>query len=114
VTDHPRRSSGRTRRRRGAGPRARARRLCAALLASVPGGWLATAVAACPVCFGEAQGPILDGARLAILFMAVLVYGLIGGGIALVFALRRRALRLQKERDPRRGLRLVHSEAEAQ
>jgi len=63
---------------------------------------------ACPVCYGEAEGGFIDGARLAIVFMAVLVYALIGGGIGMVIALRRRAQRLQKERDPRRGLGLVH------
>jgi len=59
---------------------------------------------ACPVCFGEAESGIIDGVRWAIVFMGALVYALIGGGIALVIVLRRRALRQQ---DPHKGLKLV-------
>lgn len=65
---------------------------------------LAGPAAACPVCFGEAESGIIDGVRWAIVFMGALVYALIGGGIALVIALRRRVRRLQ---DPHRGLKLV-------
>lgn len=89
------------------------RRLALVVLAAVVGSWLPVVASACPVCYGEAEGGVVDGARLAIVFMAVLVYALIGGGIAMVFALRRRALRLQKENDPRHGLHLVQGTAKA-
>jgi uncharacterized membrane protein YphA (DoxX/SURF4 family) len=61
--------------------------------------------AACPACFGETDDAMTDGARWSIAFLGALVYLLIGGGLAVVLALRRRVRRLQ---DPRRGLRLVH------
>lgn len=93
--------------------RAQSRRIGVAALAVVLGSWLPAAASACPVCYGEAEGGVVDGARLAIVFMAVLVYALIGGGVAMVFALRRRALRLQKENDPRHGLHLVQGTAKA-
>jgi len=89
------------------------RRIRAVALALVVGTLVATAASACPVCYGEVEGGVITGARLAIVFMAVLVYALIGGGIGVFIALRRRALRLQKERDPRRGLRLIHPEPRA-
>lgn len=89
------------------------RRVGIAMVAVVVASWLPVMASACPVCYGEAEGGVIDGARMAIVFMAVLVYALIGGGIALVFALRRRAQRLQQEMDPRRGLRLVHPEPSA-
>lgn len=89
------------------------RRPALVVLAVVLGTWIPAVASACPVCYGEAEGGVIDGARLAIVFMAVLVYALIGGGIGMVFALRRRAQRLQEEKDPRRGLRLVHPEPSA-
>ena len=89
------------------------RRLGIGLWAAILGSWLPAVAWACPVCYGEAEGGVVDGARMAIVFMAVLVYALIGGGIGMVIALRRRARRLQKERDPRRGLHLVHPEPSA-
>lgn len=67
--------------------------------------------AACPVCFGEAEAPVIDGVRWAIVFMAVLVYGLIGGGIALFLVLRRRSAAAA---DPRRGLPLVSPAGETE
>jgi uncharacterized membrane protein YphA (DoxX/SURF4 family) len=61
--------------------------------------------AACPVCFGDTEDQVAEGARWSMVFLGALVYLLIGGGLAVVLALRRRVRRLQ---DPRRGLRLVH------
>jgi hypothetical protein len=51
---------------------------------------LAPAAAACPVCFGEADDPVLDGARWSVIFLGGLTYTLFGGAAAAVFALRRR------------------------
>jgi len=61
--------------------------------------------AACPVCFGDTDDDhIANGVRWSMVFLGALVYLVIGGGLAMVLALRRRVRRLQ---DPRRGLRLV-------
>lgn len=62
--------------------------------------------AACPVCFGETDEGITQGIRWSVVFMGALVYLLIGGGLVMFLALRRRARQLQ---DPHRGLRLVDS-----
>ncbi|MEM7482231.1 MAG: hypothetical protein AAF481_13730 [Acidobacteriota bacterium] len=61
---------------------------------------------ACPVCYGEAEEPVIDGARWSIIFLGGLLYAMIGGGLTLFLLLRRRAQRLQ---EPQRGLRLVES-----
>lgn len=68
----------------------------------------AAPAAACPVCYGGTEGAMLDGLRWSIVFLGALVYVLMGGGIALAFALRRRARRLaERMEDPHRGLHLV-------
>lgn len=54
---------------------------------------LAAPAFGCPVCFGESDSPIAQGANLSILFMACLTYLTIGGGVAAVVVLRRRQLR---------------------
>ncbi|HVS01787.1 MAG TPA: hypothetical protein VMT16_03380 [Thermoanaerobaculia bacterium] len=43
---------------------------------------------ACAVCYGKAGDPMIDGARLSILFMVGLTYGLLLGGVALVVVVR--------------------------
>jgi hypothetical protein len=53
---------------------------------------------ACPVCYGAAGGPWLDGMRLAIFFMFAVTYGLLGGGIAW-FVFHRRRLQRQQPSD---------------
>lgn len=63
--------------------------------------------AACPVCYGEGESGFLDGARLSVLFMGVLTYVLIGGGVGVFFALRRRVRQLQ---DLSRGTQAVAPE----
>lgn len=67
--------------------------------------------AACPVCFGEAEAPILDGARLAVVFMAVLVYLVLMGALFMVLAVRRKVRKTREAQelaqDPHHGLRLV-------
>jgi len=49
--------------------------------------------AACPVCYGNAEGQVIDGAKASIAFMGILVYAVMGGGVAMVVVSRRRALR---------------------
>ena len=62
---------------------------------------------ACAVCYGQAEGDVISGAKLSILFLGALVYVVIGGGVGVLFALRRR---VRRNLDPHHGLRLVHSE----
>lgn len=50
----------------------------------------------CPVCYGDSDAPIMKGAEMSILFMAVTTYGLIGGGVGMFIVLRRRARSPQK------------------
>lgn len=69
---------------------------------------------ACPVCYGEADSGILDGARLSVIFMGLLTYGMIGGGLGIFLALRRRVRRLQQQQDPREGLHLVGSQTSSE
>lgn len=57
-----------------------------AALAAVPA-W------ACAVCFGETDSPMARGAEFSILFMLVVTYVVIGGGVAAFLALRIRARR---------------------
>lgn len=64
---------------------------------------------ACPVCYGEASGSMIDGAKLSVLFLGSLVYLVIGGGIGVVFLLRRR---VRKNLDPHRGLHAVPGRGE--
>ena len=62
----------------------------AALAALAAGAAIAPAAAACPVCYGQAQAPIFDGARWSVIFLGGLAYALMGGAAAVVIALRRR------------------------
>jgi len=50
---------------------------------------------ACSVCWGAAQDPVIHGTKLSIVFLLVLVYLLLGGGVGMVFMARRRARQLQ-------------------
>lgn len=75
--------------------------------AGLAAAWLlvgAAEAAACPVCYGEASGDMIDGAKLSVLFLGGLVYLVIGGAAGVVLALRRR---VRKNLDARRGLHLV-------
>jgi hypothetical protein len=75
--------------------------------AGLAAAWLllgAAEAAACPVCYGEAGGDVIDGAKLSILFLGGLVYMVIGGAAGVVLALRRR---VRKNLDARNGLHLV-------
>ena len=73
-----------------------------ALLVGVAGlaSWLVAAEAfACPVCYGQSDSPVIEATGLSIVFMAILTYGLILGGVALFFVLRRRVRRLEQVRE---------------
>jgi hypothetical protein len=61
----------------------------------------------CPVCYGEAEGDVVDGTKMSMAFLGGLVYLLFAGAGGVVLALRRRVRRLQ---DPHRGLHLVDSQ----
>lgn len=77
--------------------------------AALVAGWLVAAPAfACPVCYGQAEGSVIDGAKLSVIFLGALVYVLIGGGIALAVVVHRRAV---KNLDARKGLRLLPPES---
>ena len=70
--------------------------------------WAAPALA-CPVCYGDASSPVLDGTKISIAFLGSLVYLLLFGGVGMAVVVRRRALRTM---DPRHGLRLIEGDAE--
>lgn len=65
--------------------------------------------AACPVCYGEAEGPVIEGTKWSVAFLGALVYLVLGGGAGMVVVQRRRALRrmdeTETEEDRRRALR---------
>jgi hypothetical protein len=46
---------------------------------------------ACPVCYGGAEGDVIEGAKLSVFFMGGLVYTVMIGGVVMVVAARRRA-----------------------
>jgi len=46
---------------------------------------------ACGVCFGNSDSDMAHGARLSVLFLLVLTYLVIGGGVAAFFYSRSRA-----------------------
>lgn len=48
---------------------------------------------ACSVCWGAAQDPVVHGTKLSIVFLLGLTYLLLGGGVGMVFLVRRQALR---------------------
>ncbi|MGH9341790.1 MAG: hypothetical protein ACRD1R_19925 [Acidobacteriota bacterium] len=45
---------------------------------------------ACSVCYGAAESPLIDGARLSIIFMLLLTYVIVGGFVLFFFYLRKR------------------------
>jgi hypothetical protein len=63
---------------------------------------------ACPVCYGEASGGVIDGTKMSVAFLGGLVYLLLFGGAGMMLVVRRRALRTM---DPRHGLRLIEGSA---
>ena len=86
--------------------RATTRRTRAAILAvtaALAVLWAAPALA-CPVCYGEAEGGVIDGTKMSVAFLGGLVYLLLFGGVGMAMVVRRRAMRAS---DLRHGLHLV-------
>lgn len=53
---------------------------------------------ACSVCYGAAESPVIRGAEMSILFMIVVTYLTVGGGIiGFLLLLRQRRKVLQQE-----------------
>jgi hypothetical protein len=65
--------------------------------------WAAPA-AACPVCYGEASGGVIDGTKLSVAFLGSLVYLVLFAGVGMVFMVRRRALKLNPPADALRRI----------
>ena len=49
---------------------------------------------ACPVCFGAAEAPLIDGARLGVLVLLAILLVVQGGFISFFLYLHRRAKRI--------------------
>ena len=52
---------------------------------------------ACPVCFGDSDSPMAKAVNLSVVFMVIVTYVLILGGVATVIALRLKARRKMLE-----------------
>jgi hypothetical protein len=67
----------------------RARTALAVLLvsAAVPGAW------ACPVCFGQSDGPMIDATRVGLWLLLGVTLGMQGAFVAFFLYLRRQAAR---------------------
>jgi len=53
-----------------------------------------TSVLACPVCFGAAETPLIDGAKLGVLVMLAITFAVQGAFVGFFFYLRKRAKRI--------------------
>ena len=51
-------------------------------------------VLACPLCFGAAETPLIDGAKLGVLVMLAILFAVQGGFVAFFLYLRKRANRV--------------------
>jgi hypothetical protein len=72
----------------------RARRILSRALVAVSALLSAAAPAsACPSCFSQAQGPLVDAARLGMWLLLAVTLGLQGAFVAFFLYLRRRAAR---------------------
>ncbi len=64
----------------------------------------AGAAAACPVCYGAAEGSVIQGTQMSVAFLGGLVYVVFAGAAGMVVLLRRR---VRRGADPHHGLTLV-------
>jgi hypothetical protein len=65
------------------------------VLALTPGAALVPRLAsACPVCFGAADGPLLEGSNMGILALLLITLAVLGAFGAFFFTLARRASRI--------------------
>jgi hypothetical protein len=53
-----------------------------------------TSVLACPVCFGAAEGALIDGAKLGVLVLLAITFVVQGGFLGFFLYLRKRAKRM--------------------
>ena len=65
--------------------------LATAVFVMIGGG---SSVLACPVCFGAAEGSMIDGAKLGVVVMLGVLFAVQGGFVAFFLHLRRRAKRI--------------------
>jgi hypothetical protein len=63
---------------------------------------------ACPVCFGQADGPMIDAARLGVWLLLAVVLFLQGGFAAFFLYLRRRAREAEDRSIDQEWARLQH------
>ena len=68
------------------------RRIVTTAAAVMIGG--ATTVLACPVCFGAAEGSMIDGAELGVVVMLAITLVVQGGFVGFFLYLRKRAKRM--------------------
>lgn len=64
---------------------------------------------ACAVCFGDTDSPMAGAVNMSILFMIVVTYFVIGGGLVAFFVLRFRARRKDLEAADATSIDLVPS-----
>jgi hypothetical protein len=69
--------------------RATLRRVWMTAAAVLVGG--GTPVLACPLCFGAAETPLIDGAKLGVLVMLAVLFAVQGAFVAFFLYLRKRA-----------------------
>ena len=70
----------------------RIKRALTTAAAVVVGG--SSSVLACPVCFGAAEGSMIDGAKLGVLVLLAITLAVQGGFVAFFLYLRKRAKRM--------------------
>jgi heme/copper-type cytochrome/quinol oxidase subunit 3 len=86
------------------------RRALGALLLLLAG---AGQVLACPSCYGDAEGPMIDAARLGMWLLLGVTFAIQGGFIAFFLYLRRQARRAQHQALDEEWSRLQRSQARA-
>jgi hypothetical protein len=89
------------------------RRLRAALFVLALALVSATPALACPTCYGDAEGPLIDGARLGMWLLLGVTFAIQGGFIAFFLYLRRQARRARHQAldDEWSRLQRVHDRA---